>query len=393
MYDRKRVFGAACLGILVFGIVMTMLGAILPSLIAQYGIAKSNAGALFLLMSGGLLVGSLVFGPIVDHYGYKAVMVLCTALVLVGLEGIAFASSLAMLRLAVFTIGVGGGVLNGGANALVADISADGRSAGLSLLGIFFGIGAFGVPFALGFLLDYFAYTSLVAGIGVLVLIPVVFFVAIRFPAPKQPQGFPLKEGVALAKEPALLLLSLILFLQSGLEIAVGGWTSTFFSEVLALDAQAAMFALSVFWIGMMLARLLLGTKLKDVPQARVLQAFIGVAVVGAVLLLTARSAWLAVPGIFLVGAGLAAGYPVILGFVGDLYSALSGTAFSIALVIGLTGGSLWPYLMGVVGEAAGLRMSFVIVPISLVLQLALLAVARRVMQAAVPHPSHSPSP
>ena len=42
-----------------------------------------------------------------------------------------------------------------------------------------------------------------------------------------------------------------------------------------------------------------------------------------------------------LVGAGLASTFPVILSIVGSRYASLSGTAFSVALVIALIGQTL----------------------------------------------------
>src|SRR6185369_8016751 len=136
--------------------------------------------------------GSVVFGPIVDRNGHKGLLFLATALIVVGLEGIAFAPSMGWLRVAIATIGFGGGIINGGANALVADISADGRSAGLSLLGVFFGVGAVGVPFVLSTLLGWFSYTEIIASVGALVAVPLVMIALTTFPEPKQPQGFPL---------------------------------------------------------------------------------------------------------------------------------------------------------------------------------------------------------
>ena len=115
---------------LAFGIVLTTLGAVLPSVIERFGIDKAVAGSLFLLMTFGILLGSIVFGPIVDRNGYKGMLLLALALIVVGLEGIAFAPSMAWLRVAVALIGFGGGIINGGTNALVADMSAEGRTAG-----------------------------------------------------------------------------------------------------------------------------------------------------------------------------------------------------------------------------------------------------------------------
>ena len=131
MSSRRALFVCACLGMLTFGIVLTTLGAVLPTVIERFGIDKAQAGSLFLLMTFGILAGSLVFGPMVDRYGYKGMLLLATALIVIGLEGIAYASSLMLLRLAIIFIGFGGGIVNGGTNALVADISSEGKGASL----------------------------------------------------------------------------------------------------------------------------------------------------------------------------------------------------------------------------------------------------------------------
>ena len=378
MYNRKLVFWASCMGMLLFGITMTTLGPILPKIMLQFGIDKANAGALFSLMSLGILLGSLIFGPLVDRYGYKELLILCSVFVLAGLEGIAMTPTLGLLKAAVFIFGFGGGIINGGTNALVSDISEEGRGAGLALLGVFFGIGAFSIPLILGLFLDLFSYRAIIAGVGVIVLIPMVFFVFIRFPEAKQKQGFPIRKGASLLKETTLLLFGLILFLESGMEITAGGWTTAFFNEELAMSANRAVYFQSLFWVGMMLARLLLGTTLKNSRPSRLLYLFIGLAFTGSILLLVSRSLILAAAGILIIGAGFAAVYPLILGYVGDLYSQLSGTAFSIVLVMALTGGMILPWLAGVLGDAYGLRTSFLIIPVSL---LVMMVILRRVLQ------------
>ena len=65
--------------------------------------------------------------------------------------------------------------------------------------------------------------------------------------------------------------------------------------------------------------------------------------------------------GYVLLGVGVAAGFPVILGYVGDIYAELSGTAFSFVLVIALIGNTILNYLMGIISQAFGMDKFIVI--------------------------------
>lgn len=366
---------------LAFGIVLTTLGAVLPSVIARFGIDKAAAGALFLVLTFAILAGSLVFGPVVDRYGYRGILLGATVLIVAGLEGIAFAPSIGALRIAIALIGFGGGIVNGGANALVADISGEEKGANLNLLGVFFGIGAMGVPFVLGMLAGDFTHATLIAAVGALAVVPLVVIAASAFPAPKHAQGFPIAAAGRLVREPLLLLMGFMLFLESGMEITVGGWTSTFVTEELAVPERSALLLLSLYWMGMMVARLALGAILRRTSPFRVLYGCITIALVGTALLLSTERVTVAALGVFLVGAGLAATFPTVLGFVGERYSALSGTAFSLAIAMALVGGMLLPWAAGVIGGHYGMRGSLLIVPAALCLLALLLGILARAMR------------
>lgn len=367
---------------LTFGIVLTTLGAVLPSVIERFGIDKAQAGSLFLLMTFGILAGSLVFGPMVDRYGYKGMLLLATALIIAGLEGIAIASSMGTLRIAIALIGFGGGIMNGGTNALIADISSEEKAANLNLLGVFFGIGAVGVPFLLATLSGRYAHSTLIASVGTLVLIPLVLIAVTPFPAPKQPQGLPIAAAGRLTRDPLLLLMGFMLFLESGMEITVGGWTSTFVNEELAVPERRALIILSLYWLGMMLARLALGSIFRSASPVRVMYTCIAVGLAGALMLLSTSSVHVAAIGVFMLGVGFAATFPTVLGFVGERYAELSGTAFSLAIAMALCGGMLLPWLTGILGGQYGMRASFVIVPVALLVLAALLGTLSRRLRA-----------
>ena len=220
MYKRNKVFAAACIGLFLFGMILVTLGSILPSLKTKFVTEGVNAGILTSILPIGILTGSLVFGPIVDRYGYKLLLIVSVLVSAISLEGLAFTQSLALLYICVFFIGFGGGIINGGTSALVADISSE-KGASLSLLGVFFGIGALGMPLLLGILSKHFQYTSILFAVGLFMLLPVIYFLIVKFPIPKQAQGFPLKEGVKLLKEPALLLTGFFLLSKEASQIYV----------------------------------------------------------------------------------------------------------------------------------------------------------------------------
>ena len=67
----------------------------------------------------------------------------------------------------------------------------------------------------------------------------------------------------------------------------------------------------------------------------------------GLLLLKGASSFFEVAFAISLLGVGFAAVFPLVLGYIGSIYAHLSGTAFSIALVIALIGNMFFNYLMG----------------------------------------------
>ena len=156
MFNKKLIFWAACIGMLFFGIIFITLGSIAPDLKEKLSLDEIESGTLFSILPFGILVGSLFFGPIVDKFGYKILLSISCLLMFFGFEGIAYVTSQSLIKICVFLIGSGGGAVNGATNALVSDISERDKAANLNLLGVFFGIGALGMPLILGLLQSVF---------------------------------------------------------------------------------------------------------------------------------------------------------------------------------------------------------------------------------------------
>src|SRR5262249_8131328 len=192
------------------------------------------------LLTFAVLAGSLVFGPIVDARGHKSLLVFAFASIIVGLEATAFAPSIGVLRAAVALIGFSGGLLNGAVNALTADVSEKQRAATLTFVGAFFGVGAAGGPPFIATPSPDAAPAMILAVIAPVIVLPLALTGLTTFPPSKQPRGLLVADQRRLLGERPLHLMGLILFLQSGVESTVGGWTTTFFAEELKVSVERA---------------------------------------------------------------------------------------------------------------------------------------------------------
>ncbi|MBP6793901.1 MAG: MFS transporter [Saprospiraceae bacterium] len=350
------VFASACLSMLIFGMGLITLGSVSIGLQEKFQLDKIAAGSLFSILPFGIVTGSLLFGPACDRYGYKLFLIISCILMFIGFQGIAFAPSLFLLKCCVFLFGMGGGALNGASNALVADISTKNKAANLSLLGVFFALGALGMPFILGSLHSKFDFQSILAVISFIPATAIFLFLITRFPDAKHGHGFPIGQGIKLLKDPFLLTIAFFLFCQSSFEGIINNWTTMYLSQKINASEQNALFGLSLFVTGMAVVRLLIGSVFRDLSQKSILAFSFLLMFMGAFVLWSASAYSFAVLGLIALGAGLAAGFPIMLGFIGHAYASISATAFGVVLTIALIGNMLINYLMGILAEYYGIQ-------------------------------------
>ena len=318
-YKKKIIFRSACIGMLLFGVCMITLGSVASDLREKLQLNELASGTLFSILPLGLIAGSFIFGPVADKYGYKILLVISTLTLFAGFEGLAFTTSAGLLKLFILLIGIGGGAINGATNALVSDISEKKKGANISLLGVFYGLGALGMPLILGLLKSKINFEMIVAVVGVITFLSGVYFLVIEFPPPKQARGVPFTRSLKLVKDKVLLTIALFLCFQSGFEGIINNWTTTYLINRLSVVQSSALYALSSFVAGMVIMRLLIGSIFRPFSSKRLLMISFLLILTGLILMKTAHSFNIAVAGLVLLGAGLSGGFPIMLGFVGTL--------------------------------------------------------------------------
>lgn len=353
--QNQQVFWAACAGMLLFGIAFITLGSVTAALRAKFELNELAFGALFALLPLGIILGTLWFGPTADRYGYKPVFLLATFLLLLGFLGIGFATQLNLLKLCVFLFGFGGGAINGACNAVVVSVSPRNKVSRLSLLGVFYGIGALGMPFILG-LMEGLSYSMLVAGVCALTLIVNIGFFWVRFPPGEGKSGLDFRKALNALRPVHIRWIAAFLFLQMSLEAVFNNWSTSYLSREHALSDAQALFGLSCLIFGMTLMRILIGSLFKSLSKAGLLWISLGLMSLGLLFLAGGSQYTLALAAMIALGAGLAAGIPLMLGIVGELFQEQAGTLFSAIIVIGLLGNVSVNYLMGFLTDRWGMQ-------------------------------------
>lgn len=338
---------------LLFGICLITLGSLAIGLHERFGLSGAEAGGIFSILPIGILAGSTVFGPACDRFGYRFPLVSACLLLFIGSQGLLLAGSLPSLRTSILLFGLGGGIINGATNALVSEISTGHRSADLSLLGVSFGIGALGMPLVLGLLSSVASPFHVVSGVGWLALVVGMAYLFTSFPGAK-PAAAGTGSMKALLIDDLIWMIALFLFFQSSLEAIVNNWTTSFLEHRAVMSTTLGLYALSIHILGMVVMRAVTGGLLRGMSPAKLLWLSLGLIAVGMAMLQWGAAQVTVIAGLFLSGAGLAGGFPIMLGYAGERFPDLQGTAFSFVFTIALIGNILVNYLMGLIVDAYG---------------------------------------
>lgn len=355
----------AYLGCAFFGVTMLSLGVILPPL--QKLIPE--ALALPPIISVGIITGTILFGPIMDKYGYKWLLAGATVFLLIGLMGMAYSMSINVLRVCIFLIGFGGGILNGETIAIVSDVNDDAhRTIKLSILGGSYCVGCIAWTLSCYIFPNY--RIPLISS-AIIMAASVVFFIITKFPEAKGKMATEkiaaeneaaglgqVKEenglvaffkSFALLKYPALVIVAIMLFFQTALETVSLTFTTSYITKFQGgLTLKQALFSLTLMTVGMMAGRFAIPLMIKKLKDIVALDVYLLLAFIGCILLMLQPLFVAAVyAAMTLIGFGIAATPPIILGYLGGVFHKKSGAAFSLAIFIALCGQFVANLLIG----------------------------------------------
>ncbi|MBO8130408.1 MAG: MFS transporter [Candidatus Marinimicrobia bacterium] len=364
MYNRKIVFLSAIFGIIIFGISLSFLGSVLPLFARQFSLSGQESGQLILYINLGIFIGSLLFGPIIDRFGYKHIIISSSSAIFIGLLIISIFYNLYTIKFMLFVIGLGAGAINGISNALASEVGHKNRTYYLSILGTFFCVGAFGFPLIFGTLLNISSPRFLIFLISCYILLSTIIFSLIKYPSSEHDESRITIHDLSLLKSRTIILFSALAFFESGIEMSAGNWTTSFFSDAYDMEVSIASFSLSTYWLGMMAGRFYLSRLSLKYSPTTLFFYFMPISTIASVILIFTKTPIASFFLIFLTGYGFSCTYPIIIAIIGDIYKKIAGTALSLVFSIAILGGILLPYTIGIIYDLKGMKLAFSIIPI-----------------------------
>jgi fucose permease len=253
-------------------------------------------------------------------------------------------------------MGCGLGITDSGTNALFMDLFRGREAGALNRLHLWVSIGAMTGPLAVGQLVGAGVPWQVLLGAFALAVAPIALAMGTRTLPDAGGLGTLDAQGARQRGIPLpLLVLSVAIAAYVAMEAGVTSWTVRYLDTA---SLELATLALSLYWGGMALARLLssfIADRMGAVRFAASWCALSGLAVLAS----------LAAPGVaFAVAcfavAGFAAGpvYPMIMAIGGSRYPDRTNVVASVLATAGIIGSLVYPPLMGALSATAGLAVA-----------------------------------
>ncbi len=365
---------SAVLAIFVYGLIAPILGALLPT----YGLTAGQQGTLAMVQALGLVVASLAAGPVIDLKGNKSGLVLGLALIVASLAAAPNAGGYGGLLFVYFVLGVGGGIVVTGANALMGAVDPGRRGSALNFLNLFFGLGGIVTTFVAS---EQINPATLCYSIAGLTAIALIVNIATKMPSPSGESSFRLNEVPMLLSRPALIILSLFLFLYVACEVGVWNWLKQYLVTV-GFDAAAAGRVVSYgFAFGILVGRVVVSRVLIKVPALTVtLVASILMAITTFTMLQVHSNAAITL-AVFCAGLSMAPVFPTTLALAQDAFPRGTATALGIVITCGWIGLVVSSPIIGALAEGDQYHRALFLIPASSLLMVLVNLVLRPVLR------------
>ena len=354
-----------------------LLGAAWPSMVPELSAPVSFAGVIFIIISVGTVISSLLSQRLNLRFGPGKVTAFSVAMTAAALFGFASSRSIWQLCLWAVPYGLGAGSVDACLNNYVALHYA---SRHMSWLHCMWGIGASVGPYIMGAVLSAGQHWSTgYQCIGILQA-ALTALLLLSLPLWKQDGQRPEEKAAPLSLRQILAIpgakpLLLAFFCYCALEQTMGLWAGSYLALYRGFTPEQAAGFAGLFFLGITLGRALNGFLTMRFSDSFLTRAGFVIITLGIAAVLAPWGDTMALAGLVLVGLGCAPVYPCIIHATPARFGAERSQAVIGILMAGAyLGNCLMPPLFGLIAN----HISIGLLPPYLLLLLALMALSHR---------------
>jgi len=363
--SQSVIFYLLCAGFVVNGIVISLIGPILPMFMAKWGLNDSRAGLFSLVQFSCSFVGVLASSALISAKGFKPAIIL--GLTLLGL-GFALlnAPTFALALVASGIYGLGYGFATPGTNLWVGESYGDRRASALSIVNLAWGAGAISSS-PLAMLAMRKSHVSLLLYIVGALGVGLVF-VLLRMPFEKPPREestVPAAADGKITGTGVAVLLGILFFVYVGTEVGTSYWAPAHAQRAAEWSTNTWALAPMFFFAGLLGGRGVAAAILLYVKEVKVAVGGLLLAGTGESVFLAAHSSMTLFGGAFLAGLGLASIFPILIAWLSKWYGTRARKVGGVMFALAALGSALVPPLVGVVSRYSGSLRIGLLVPLA----------------------------
>jgi len=358
---QGMIFYLLCAGFVVNGIVISLIGPILPMFMAKWGLNDSRAGLFSLVQFSGSFVGVLASSALISAKGFKPAITLGLALLGIGFA-LLNAPTFALALAASGIYGLGYGFATPGTNLWVGESYGERRASALSIMNLAWGAGAISSS-PLAMLAMRTSHVSLLLYVvGALGVVLTIVLLQMSFGKPPHENSAPTEANDKIAGTGVAVLLGILFFVYVGTEVGTSYWAPTHAQRAAAWANNTWALAPMFFFAGLLGGRGAAAAILLRLKETTVAVGGLLLAAAGELLFLAGHFALALFCGAFLAGLGLASIFPILIAWLSKWYGARARKVGGVMFALASLGSALMPPLVGVVSRYAGsLRMGLLV--------------------------------
>jgi fucose permease len=376
--SRSLIFYLLCAGFVINGIVISLIGPILPMFIAKWGLTDSRAGLFSLVQFSCSFVGVLTSSALISTKGFKPAIILGLALLGIGFA-LLNAPTFALALAASGIYGLGYGFATPGTNLWVGESYGARRASALSIVNLAWGAGAISSS-PLAMLAMRTSHVSLLLyAVGALGVALGIVLLRMHFEKPAHEEtSVPAVGNDKTAGAGVAVLLGVLFFVYVGTEVGTSYWAPAHAQRAAAWSTNTWALAPMFFFAGLLGGRGAAAAILLRLKEVTVAVGGLLLAAAGESIFLTGHSAATLFGGAFLAGLGLASIFPILIAWLSKWYGTRARKVGGVMFALAALGSALMPPLVGVVSRYGGsLRIGLLVPLVGCAVMLSVIALLR----------------